>query len=151
MVKDSQEAMDALEKAVDKDRYQTETKEEEDEENKHDVDSVEMQTLDKEIKKHADQDKDESIACEINENIENINDSIDENIVDNSNTTDDKSEEEQNAGYKESDCEHDSEEERNAWRLLHPDSDSDYSDSETSMGSMCEKWLLRNQKWKEQG
>ena len=110
-----------------------------------------MQTLDEEIKKHADQDKDESIACKINENIENIDDNIDENIVDNSDATDDKSEEDQNACYEESDCDYDSEEERNAWRLLHPDSDSDCSDSETSMGSMCEKWLLRNQKWKEQG
>ena len=110
MVEDSQEAMEALEKALDEDRDQTETKEEEDEENKHDVDSVETQTLDEEIKKYVDQDKDESIACEINENIENIDDNIDENIVDNSSITDDKSEEEQSTCYEENDFEHDSEE-----------------------------------------
>ena len=153
MVADSEEATDALEKAVDKDRHQNENKEKEEEENKYDVDSVETQTLDEEIKKCADQDKNESFICKrnLNEKIENIYDNSDENIDDNSSATDNKSEKAQNECYEESDCDYDSEEERNAWRLSHPESDSDCSDSETSMGSTREKWLLRNQKWKEQG
>ena len=150
MVEDSQEVIDVLEKAVDEDTHQNENKGKEDEENEHDVDSVETQTLDEEIKKHVDQDKNESFMCKraANEKIENIHDNSDENVDDNSSATDGKSENAQNECCEESDCDHDSEKERNACHLLHPDSDSDCSDSETSMGSAHEKWLLKNQKWK---
>ena len=37
----------------------------------------------------------------------------------------------------------DSEKEQNACFLAHPDSDSDCSDSETSVGSSYEKWLFK--------
>ena len=105
---------------------------------------METQTLDEEIKKYVDQNKNESFTCktEVNEKIENIYDNSDENVDDNSSATDDKSENAQNECYEESDYDYDSEKERNAWRLLQPDSDSDCSDSETSVGSSYEKWLF---------
>ena len=139
--------MEILEKAVNEEKHQNANKEE-NARNKYDADSVEMCALDEEIKKYVEHDQNECIKHNMN---------LNENIDDNSNKTEDKSEEEQNACNKEID--YDLEEERNVWRLLHPDENSDsdcsisYSnyDSETSMLSTHEKWLLRNQKLEEQG
>ena len=136
MVEDSQEVMDVLEKAVDKVVHQNENKGKEDEENKYDVDSVETQTLDEEIKKHVDQDKNESF----NENVDN-----------NSDETDDEVEVNQSASNEE--CEYDSydsEKVRYEHRLMHPDSDSEcvvnseceYSDSDESIVSVASNFEL---------
>lgn len=105
------------------------------------VDTVDMSTLDAEIQKYVEHDNNKKNENnENNENTENIeNNGDNENNEDiqynmslneNANEKDDESDEEQHAS--EEDIEYDSEMERRAHRLLYPDEDSDYSDSDKS-------------------
>ena len=138
MVKDCPEVTEVLKKVVEEEKPQNENKDENDIK-KYEVESVEIQTLDEEIRKYKEHDQ------KIEHNM-NLN----ENIDDDSNKTDDESEEEQNAWCKEID--YDSEEERNAWRLLHPDeeSDSDCSTSYESDEEEDEEELFKRKiKWRE--
>ena len=71
---------------------------------------------------------------------------MNENIDDTSNKTEDKSDEEQHECDKYSDF--DSEKERLAWGLMHPDADSDDSDSDESVESNFELWFNNRVKCK---
>ena len=112
----------------------------ENEQNKYDVDSVEMHTLHDEMQKHVEQDNNEGIEQNMN---------LNENIDNNSNKTDDELDEEQNASDEKSD--YDSVQERIAWRLMHPDADSDYSElDEGSVESKFELWYKNRTKHKHE-
>ena len=138
MVKDCPEVTEVLKKVVEEEKPQNENKDENDIK-KYEVESVEIQTLDEEIRKCKEHDQ------KIEHNV-NLN----ENVDDNSNKTDDKLEEEQNAclddelevnqSISNEEYEYDSEKERLEYRLLHPDSDSEYSDSDESVASNFELW-----------
>ena len=83
-----------------------------------------MSALEAEMQKHADQDGNEGFQNNID---------LNENTDDVSNKTEDKSDEDQH------ECEecskYDSEKERLAHRLMHPDEDNDDSDSDESVES----------------
>ena len=113
MVQDNHEVTEAIEKAVDEDKLQ-DTIKNENEQNKHNVDSVEIHTLDAEIQKCMEQDNNEGIQQKMNEN---------ETTENNSNATDADLDVNKNESNEES--EHDSEKERLEYRLMHPDSDSE--------------------------
>ena len=134
MVKDCPEVTEVLKKVVEEEKPQNEN-----DIKKYEVESVEIQTLDEEIRKY--KERDQKIEHNMN---------LNENIDDNSNKTDDESEEEQNAWCKEID--YDSEEERNEWRLLHPDEESDSDCStyyESDEEEDEEEWFNRKIKWRE--
>ena len=72
MAQDNHEVTEAIEKAVDEDKIQDIIKNE-NEENKHNADSVETHTLDAEMQKYVEQDNNKGIQQNIkeNENIDN--------------------------------------------------------------------------------
>ena len=120
--------------------------EKEDAENKNEcnVDSVDINKLDEEIKKYVENDK--SMNESSNKIVENEN--IEENIDDNNVEI---NENEENSDIESSDCSD------NYGECSENPNDYDEeefysnSDSEISIESSFEKWLHRSQKWKEKG
>ena len=140
---DTKEVMDMIEKAVDETKHATINEEkEESKENMHDVDIVDINALDAEMHKYVEHDKqDNNNNNEISENKTN-NIEKDENIDVNINEINEESE-----------C--DSEKERLAYYELHPDSESECTDSESASESFdeyskCPSDLDELVKWNEE-
>ena len=136
MVQDNHEVAEVLETAIEEERNLNINKEE-NTRNAYNVDSADMNALDAEMQKYAEQDNNEGIQNNIN---------LNENIDDTGNKTEDKSEEEQQE-YEEC-SEYHSEQEQLAWRLMNPDADSDSSDLDESAESNFELWCNNRVKCK---
>ena len=138
LAQDNHEVAEVLEKAVDEEKHLNINKVE-NTSNKYDADSADMCTLDAEIQKYVEHDNNEGIQNNRNSN---------ENIDDNSNKTNEESDEEHAC---EEESKHDSEKERIAWRLLNPDANSDYSETdEGSVESNFELWYNNRTKCKHE-
>ena len=153
MVQDNQEVTDVLETAVDEEINLKMIKENTTR-NAYNVDSADMSMLDAEIQKYVDQDHNEGIQNNINLN-ENVDDTSNKTDV-NQNESNEESEYDSETERHEcwlahpdsdsernEDSEHDSEKERLEYRcrLMHQDSDCEYSDeSVASVASNFELW-----------
>ena len=140
VAQDNHEVMDMLEKAVDDAKHANINKEEEEENEKdiHNADTVDMNALDAETQKYAEHDKnDNNENNETSENKENIEN--DENN-DNNEGIQVHADLDVNQNESNEESEYDSEKERLEYWAMHPDSDSEYSDSDESVASDFELW-----------
>ena len=135
---DAKEVMDRIEKAVDEIKHATINEEkEESKENMHDADIVDINTLDAETHKCAEHDKqNNNNNDELSENKTN-NIEKDENINNNEGSQV-PADLDANINEINEESEHDSEKERLACYALHPDSESECADSESSSESFDE-------------
>ena len=136
-MQDTKEVMDMIEKAVDETNHATINEEkEESKENMCDADIIDVNTLDAETHKHVENDKQDNNNNELSENKTN-NIEKDENI-DNNEGSQVPADLDANINEINEDSECDSEKERLAHYELHPDSKSEYADSESSSESFDE-------------